>query len=276
MVSLFIHWSPSPEIISFGSFAIRWYGLLFASSFIFGYIILQRVFKKEGIPIKLLDELTTYMIIGTIVGARLGHVFFYEPAWYIAHPIKIFEVWEGGLASHGAGIGIILTLLIFSYVKKRPFLWVMDRIVIVVALSGFFIRMGNLMNSEIYGNVTSLPWGFYFDRSLIPEEGKLPRHPTQVYEALSYLLIFFYLLWYYYKKDGKPASGFLFGMFLILVFGVRFFIEFLKMPQVGFERGMALNMGQLLSIPFVMAGAVFIWCAFKRPNNREGDPAKEG
>jgi prolipoprotein diacylglyceryl transferase len=266
MTELFIHWSPSPEILSFGSFAIRWYGLLFACSFIFGYIILQRVFKKEGIPIKLLDELTTYMIIGTIVGARLGHVFFYEPEWYLAHPIKIFEVWEGGLASHGAAIGIILTLIIFSRVKKRPFLWVIDRIVIVVALSGFFIRMGNLMNSEIYGNVTSLPWGFYFERSLFPEEGKLPRHPTQIYEALSYLVIFVYLLWYYYKKDGKPAPGFIFGMFLILVFGVRFFIEFLKMPQVGFEKGMTLNMGQLLSIPFVLAGGVIVWLSLHRFN----------
>ncbi len=276
MLTSFIHWSPSPEILSFGNFAIRWYGLLFACSFIFGYIILQRVFKKEGIPIKLLDELTTYMIIGTIIGARLGHVFFYEPAWYLAHPIKIFEVWEGGLASHGAGIVIPITLIIFAYVKKRPFLWVIDRIVIVVALSGFFIRMGNLMNSEIYGNVTNLPWGFYFERSLIPEEGKMPRHPTQIYEALSYLLIFFYLIWYYYKKDGKPAPGFIFGMFLILVFGVRFFIEFLKMPQVGFEKGMALNMGQLLSVPFVIAGGVLVWLSLRHSKKTTSPEQKTG
>jgi len=263
MTNLFIHWNPSPEIFTLGSFAIRWYGLLFASSFIFGYIILQRIFKKEDIPIKLLDELTTYMIIGTIIGARLGHVFFYEPAWYLAHPIKILEVWEGGLASHGAAIGIILTLLIFSYIKKRSFIWVIDRIVIVVALSGFFIRVGNLMNSEIYGNVTNLPWGFYFVRSLVPADTAQPRHPTQIYEALSYLAIFVYLLYYYYKKDGKPAPGFLFGMFLILVFGIRFFIEFLKVPQVGFERGMTLNMGQLLSIPFVIAGSVIVYFSLK-------------
>jgi len=263
MTNLFIHWSPSPEIFTLGNFAIRWYGLLFASSFIFGYIILQRVFKKEDIPIKLLDELTTYMIIGTIIGARLGHVFFYEPAWYLAHPIKILEVWEGGLASHGAGIGIILTLLIFSYVKKRPFLWVIDRVVIVVALSGFFIRMGNLMNSEIYGNVTNLPWGFYFVRSLVPADATQPRHPTQIYEGLSYLAIFVYLIYHYYKKNGKPAPGFIFGMFLILVFGIRFFIEFLKVPQVGFEREMVINMGQLLSIPFVLAGGVFVYLSLK-------------
>jgi len=264
MVALFITWNPDPEIFTLGNFAIRWYGLLFASSFVFGYIILQRIFKKEGIPTKLLDDLTTYMIIGTIVGARLGHVFFYEPAWYLAHPIKILEVWEGGLASHGAGIGIILTLIIFSYVKKKPFLWVMDRIVIVVALSGFFIRMGNLMNSEIYGNVTTLPWGFYFIRSLVPADATQPRHPTQIYEALSYLAIFLFLINYYYRKNGTPPQGFLFGIFLILVFGIRFVIEFLKVPQVGFEQEMALNMGQILSIPFILAGCVIVYLSLRK------------
>lgn len=260
----FIVWSPSPEIFSIGSLAVRWYGLLFALSFFFGYIIMLRFFKKEGVPVKVLDELTTYMIIGTILGARLGHVFFYEPAWYLAHPIKILQIWEGGLASHGAGIGIIAALLIFSYVKKRPFLWVMDRIVIVVALAGFFIRMGNLMNSEIYGLPTTMPWGFKFVNSTTPEDGLVPRHPTQIYEGLSYLISFVVLLWYYYKKDGKPALGMLFGMFLVMIFGVRILIEFIKEPQVGFEEGLTLNMGQLLSIPFVIAGFVFIYLASKR------------
>jgi len=264
MVPLFITWSPSPEIFSFGSFAVRWYGLLFAGSFFFGYLIMQKFFKKEGVPIRLLDELTTYMIIGTIVGARLGHVFFYEPDWYLAHPMKILAVWEGGLASHGAGVGIVLALLVFSYVRKKPFLWVIDRIVIVVALSGFFIRMGNLMNSEIYGLPTHLPWGFLFINSTAPEEGLVPRHPTQIYEGISYLLIFFFLLWYYYKKEGKPAPGFLFGTFLILVFGIRFLIEFIKEPQVGFERNLTLNMGQLLSIPFVLAGIVLVYRALRK------------
>jgi len=269
MPPLFITWNPSPEIFSIANFAVRWYGLLFASSFVFGYIIMQQIFRKEGIPIKLLDSLTTYMIIGTVVGARLGHVLFYEPKWYLSHPVKILEIWEGGLASHGAAIGIILTLVIFSYIKKKPFLWVIDRIVIVVALSGFCIRMGNLMNSEIYGNVTAMPWGFYFVRSNIPAEALEPRHPTQIYEALSYFAIFLYLLWHYYHKNGKPASGFLFGMFLILVFGIRFFIEFLKVPQVSFERGMTLNMGQLLSIPFVIAGIVLVLRAKKLPAKPE-------
>jgi len=264
MAPLFITWDVSPDIFRFGGFAVRWYGLLFASSFFFGYLILQRIFKKENIPVKVLDELTTYMIIGTIVGARLGHVLFYEPVWYLSHPIKILEIWEGGLASHGAGIGIVLSLLVFSHVRKKPFFWVIDRIVIVVALSGFLIRMGNLMNSEIYGNITTLPWGFRFVRTIAAGEGLDPRHPTQVYEGFSYLLIFFFLWWYYYKKDGKPAPGFLFGMFLILVFGVRFLIEFVKTPQVGFEKGMALNMGQLLSIPFIIGGLVCIFLSFRQ------------
>ncbi|MFZ4521339.1 MAG: prolipoprotein diacylglyceryl transferase [Bacteroidales bacterium] len=261
---LSIFWNPSPEIFEFGGFAIRWYGLFFALSFFFGYLIMLKFFKKEGVPEKLLDELTTYMIIGTIVGARLGHVFFYEPEYYLAHPIKIFKVWEGGLASHGAAIGIITSILIFSYIRKKPFLWVIDRIVVVVALSGFMIRMGNLMNSEIYGLPTTLPWGFFFPRSTTPSDGLVARHPTQIYEGLSYLCIFLILWWYYYKKDGKPAPGFLFGLFMILVFGLRFVVEFIKEPQVGFESGLYLNMGQILSIPFVIAGITFIYLSSRK------------
>jgi phosphatidylglycerol:prolipoprotein diacylglycerol transferase len=260
----FIHWAPDPEIFRIGSVAIRWYGLLFALSFVFGYLILMRIFKKEEIPVKVLDTLTTYMVIATVVGARLGHCFFYEPGYYLHHPLKIFAVWEGGLASHGAAIGIITGMLLFSYYQKRPFLWVIDRIVIVVALSGFLIRTGNLMNSEIFGHQTSLPWGFFFERASDPAESLVPRHPTQIYEGLSYLAIFLFLWWYYYHKQGKPAPGFLFGMFLILVFGMRFLIEFLKEPQVGFEQNMALNMGQLLSIPFILAGILFVYLARRK------------
>ena len=264
MNTLYITWDVGPEIFRIGGFAIRWYGLLFASSFLFGYLILFRVFTKENIPIKYLDELTTYMVVGTVVGARLGHCLFYEPSYYLQHPIKILMVWEGGLASHGAAIGIIVTIMIYSYVRKLSFLWVMDRIVIVVALAGMLIRTGNLMNSEIYGKPTTLPWGFRFVRSLESGDSLVPRHPTQIYEGLCYLLIFVFLWGYYYKKDGKTAPGFLFGMFLILVFGFRFLIEFIKEPQVGFERGMLLDLGQLLSIPLVIAGIVFIYLSDKK------------
>jgi len=263
-LTLFITWNPDPEIFRIGSIAVRWYGVLFALGFVFGYIILQRMFRREGVPIKVLDSLTTYMIIGTLIGARLGHCLFYEPEYYLSHPLKIFAIWEGGLASHGAAIGIICTLIIFSIVKKRPFLWVIDRIVIIVALAGFLIRMGNLMNSEIFGHVTEFPWGFMFVNASDPLEATAARHPTQIYEGLSYLLIFFYLIWYYYRQEGKPEPGFLFGMFLILIFGIRFLIEFVKEPQVGFEDAMALNMGQLLSIPFVIAGILLVVRAKKK------------
>ncbi len=254
MILQFIQWNISPSIFSIGPVSVRWYGLLFAMSFVVGYFIMLRIFRKENIPEPLLDELSMYMLISTVVGARLGHVLFYEPASYFAHPLDIFKIWEGGLASHGAAIGIIFALYLFSRKTRQPFLWVIDRIVIVVALSGFFIRTGNLFNSEIYGNVTSLPWGFVFQH--VGE--KLPRHPTQIYEGLCYLGLFFFLLWYYFQKNGKPRPGFLFGMFLVVLFSFRLLIEFIKEPQVNFENSMALNMGQLLSIPFIVAGIVIL------------------
>jgi phosphatidylglycerol---prolipoprotein diacylglyceryl transferase len=258
MTLSFINWNVSPDILHIGGVVIRWYGLLFATGFFLGYIILTRVFKKESIPVKYLDELTTYMIVGTIIGARLGHCFFYEPAYYLQNPLKILMIWQGGLASHGAGIGIILAVLIYSRRNKFTFLWVMDRVVLVTALAGFLIRMGNLMNSEIFGVPTSLPWGFLFLRASNPADTMAPRHPTQLYEGLSYLMIFLYLWWYYYRKEGKPSQGYIFGFFLSAVFGMRFLIEFIKEPQEFFETTMALNLGQLLSIPFILFGIVLI------------------
>lgn len=254
---LFITWNVDPEIFRVGTFAVRWYGLLFALGFFLGYLILLKVFKKEDIPVKVLDELTTYMVIGTVIGARLGHCFFYEPSYYLQHPLRIFMVWEGGLASHGAGIAIVLAIWLFSYRKKLSFLWVMDRVVITVALAGLLIRTGNLMNSEIFGCKTDLSWGFQFIRV-----DNVVRHPTQLYEGLSYLAIFLFLWFYYYKKNGKPASGFLFGMFLTLVFGARFFIEYVKETQVASEDLLrmktGMDLGQLLSIPFVAGGIALI------------------
>lgn len=258
MLLTYIHWSVNPEIFP-GLLPVRWYGLLFASAFFFGYIVLIRIFKHEKLPVTLLDQLAMYVFIATIVGARFGHVLFYEPSYFLRDPVSIFKVWEGGLASHGAAIGILIAIWLFSRKNKKPYFWVLDRLVIVVALAGFFIRMGNLMNSEIYGEVTTMPWGFIFT-----SEDNLPRHPTQIYEGLSYLAIFGYLLWYYWKTDGKPRLGFIFGMFLILLFTVRFLIEFVKEPQVAFETNMILNMGQWLSIPFIIAGLVII---FSKPGS---------
>jgi len=261
MILNFVQWNVSPEIFPGTWLPVRWYGLLFAAAFVFGYLVLTRVFKHEKLPIKLLDQLATYTVIATVIGARLGHVMFYEPDYYLSNPLDIIKIWNGGLASHGAAIGILVGLWLFSRSVKKPYYWTLDRVVIVVALGGFFIRMGNLMNSEIYGNVTSLPWGFVFMGD--NNNDMLPHHPTQIYEGLSYLAIFALLHWIYWKNNGNPWPGFIFGLFLILLFGVRFFIEFVKEPQVAFENGMPLNMGQILSIPFIIAGLVII---FKKNN----------
>ena len=200
------------------------------------------------------------MAIGTIVGARLGHCLFYEPAYYLSNPIEILKIWRGGLASHGAAVGIITALYLFSKKTKRPTLYILDRVAITVALAGVLIRLGNLMNSEIYGTATSLPWGFIFVR----DGQTIPMHPTQIYEALSYLAGFIILYLIYQKSNAKPKPGLLFGIFLIITFGTRFLIEFIKQPQVGFEANMTLNMGQWLSIPLVIAGLYFIYYAFTK------------
>jgi len=255
MILSSITWNVDPEIFRIGSFAVRWYGLLFALGFVFGYIIMGKIFKWEKIPVKLLDTITTYMVVGTVVGARLGHCLFYEPAYYLSHPLKILMVWEGGLASHGAALGILFAIYLFTKKVNKPFLWVMDRIAIVVALAGFFIRMGNLMNSEIYGIETNLPWGFIFVRW----GETVPKHPTQIYEGLAYLLIFLLIFKIYLKQKSKLKHGFIFGIFLILLFSARFLIEFIKEPQVGFEANMVLNMGQILSIPFIFLGIYLLY-----------------
>jgi prolipoprotein diacylglyceryl transferase len=213
---------------------------------------------------EMLDELLIYIAVGTVVGARLGHCFFYEPRYFLQNPLEILKIWKGGLASHGAAIGILLALLFYVLKYKVSFLYLIDRIVIVVALGGAFIRTGNLFNSEIYGDPTDLPWGFMFVRDKLYDSvtGELlpvvPRHPTQIYEALSYLLIFAVLFIFYRKRYKKVRDGFIFGVFMIMLFTARFLIEFVKNDQVPFEAGMQLNMGQWLSLPFIFAGFVVI------------------
>jgi prolipoprotein diacylglyceryl transferase len=248
-----IFWNVSPEIFHVGPISVRWYGLLFALGFVVGYQLMTKFFIKEKRPLKDLEALTITMIIGTIVGARLGHCLFYDPAYYLANPLKILKVWEGGLASHGAAIGILIALM--YYVKKRPkytMLWVLDRVVIVVALAGCFIRVGNFFNSEIIGRAAEVPWAVVFAKVDL-----IPRHPAQLYEAFSYLIIFIYLYRSYFKFDGNIPAGRFFGLFLILVFGARFIIEFFKEYQSPFEQNLPLDMGQLLSIPFIIAGIYF-------------------
>jgi len=266
MVFEVITWNVDPEIFSIGSLSIRWYGLLFATAFLSGYIVFTRFLATERLTSEMLDQLLVYIAVGTIIGARLGHCFFYEPEYFLQNPLEILKIWKGGLASHGAAFGILLALWLYVRKYKLSFLWMIDRIVIVVALGGTFIRLGNLFNSEIYGGPTDLPWGFRFVRDKVydPNTGALlpavPSHPTQLYEAFSYLAIFFVLFLFYRKNYMKVRDGFIFGVFMILLFSARFLIEFVKNNQVAFEEGMKLNMGQWLSLPFILAGvAMILW-----------------
>ncbi|MBN2482207.1 MAG: prolipoprotein diacylglyceryl transferase [Bacteroidales bacterium] len=356
----YIIWNVRPQLIDFGNFEIRYYSLLFALGFVAGYIILSRIFKNKGLQPEIIDKLTIYMVISTIIGARLGHCLFYEFDYYSQHILEIFLPWQGtpgkdfrftgfqGLASHGAAVGILAGIYLFARKTKMSYLWVMDMIVMVTALAGAMIRTGNLMNSEIYGKPTNSNYGFVFTRDLTdlltdqyddrirhisyskiknvenkggyvpvemnitfarnvndeqivkqlgdyvlmddlsrynfdsnvkaPENDSInykferdirgfhftatilgmPRFPSQIYEASCYLLIFFLLLFVYYKYNERLREGFLFGLFLTLVFLSRFLIEFIKENQESFEDSLTLNMGQILSIPFVLIGIGFI------------------
>jgi phosphatidylglycerol---prolipoprotein diacylglyceryl transferase len=261
----FIHWNANPELFNLGPLSVRWYGLLFASGFLIGYYIGEKMLKSEKVPQKWIDSLFFYIIISTIVGARLGHVFFYGWEYYSQHPAEIFKVWHGGLASHGGALGIIIALLIHSkLITKRNVLWTIDRIVVPTALVGAFIRLGNLMNSEIYGIETTLPWGFIFERN----GETVPKHPTQIYEALAYFISFGILMYLYWRTRSKNKEGLLTGMFFILIFAARFFIEYIKEDQEAFEATMSLNMGQWLSVPFVLAGIFLVFRALKLPEKK--------
>lgn len=369
----YIIWSPNPDIIDIGPLVIRWYGLLFALGFIIGQQIIYYIFKKEGKPEKDVETITIYMVIATIIGARLGHVLFYEPAQYLSDPIKILKIWEGGLASHGAAIGILTAIYLYSNyyinisfkefkIRKRKrqgqgFLWVVDKIVIVVALAGALIRLGNFINSEIIGvetnsnngvvfgwdaeriferevfiqdvefskpasdslkaslpNATLMTMTFVerdFDendvRNFIEEEVKnkinsdpyasqhikapqemqydlakergsyvatvvlqgIPRHPAQLYESFSSLLIFVLLFLYWRKTYRTLPDGRIFGIFLVVLFGLRFVYEFFKESQVAFEDELPLNMGQWLSIPLVIAGVIILVWTGKRKKKEQ-------
>ena len=258
----FIHWNVNPQIFHLGFLSVRWYGLLFAIGFLLGYYQGERMWKFEKIDPKWLESLFVYLIVATIIGARLGHVFFYGWDYYSQHPMEIIKIWHGGLASHGGAIGIIIALLIWSKkVSKRSVLWVLDRVVVPTALVGAMIRLGNLMNSEIYGVQTHLPWGIIFERN----GETVPKHPTQIYESLSYLATYGIMMYLYWKTNARKKEGLIVGVFFVLVFTARFLIEFIKEPQEAFEVHMTLNMGQLLSIPFIIGGIILIIRALKRP-----------
>ena len=265
MILNYIHWNLDPEIINIFGISIRYYGLLFVSGLILCIYILGWIYKRENIPSKNLEKLSIYGMIGILVGARLGHCLFYEPDYYLSHPLEMILpikfLTEGGikfigyqgLASHGGGLGLIIVLIFYSRKTKSSLVDTIDLIAVVTPLAGGFIRLANLMNSEIIGMATTKPWGFIFERV-----DSIPRHPAQLYEALTYFLIFGITITLYKTKREYLKNGFFFGLTLVLIFTARFFIEFIKERQVSFEDNMQLDMGQILSIPYILVGIGFI------------------
>lgn len=266
-----IYWNIDPEIFRIGGFALRYYSLFFVLAFYLSYRILSNVYNKEKISLDLLNSLTVYIFLGTLIGARLGQVFFYEFSYYKDHILEIilpfrYDTISGfeftgyqGLASHGGAIGIFTAIFFYCKKYKEVFLQVADKLAIVVPLAGFFIRIGNLFNSEIIGKPFNGVWAFVFARV-----DDIPRHPSQLYEALGYLVVFVLMWWLYTTKAQQLKSGFLFGLFLVSIFSIRFIMEFFKENQETFENAMPLNMGQILSIPMVLIGLYFITRTFKR------------
>ena len=261
MTSTLAHivWDIEPEIFSIGSFGLRYYSLCWLLAFAASYFFMYKVFMREGKSQELLDKLTIYIFVGTLLGARLGHCLFYDFAYYKDHILEIFIPFQHvngqwqmtgftGLASHGGAIGILTALWLFARNTKMDFIWITDRLVLVVPIACFFIRLGNFFNSEIIGHPTNVPWAIIFQ-----QVDSIPRHPGQLYEAIAYL-ISFGIMWSMYQKNQNPKPGKLFGTLLILLFGSRLVLEYFKIDQVAFEQGMALNMGQILSIPFILVG----------------------
>lgn len=271
MLSLLsVIWNPDPVAFSLGSIEVRWYGIIYATGFLFAIWLLGKMLKSEGCPDEWADKIFIYTVIATIVGSRLGHVFFYDWDYYKDHIGEIFQIWKGGLASHGGAIAIIFTVwLLAKYLCKRSFCWLADRMFVVCCSVAVLIRLGNLMNSEIYGCVTDLPWGFKFVRDYpgVPIDRIPVCHPTQIYESLAYLVLFGILMWMYWRTDARKREGLIMGTGFAVMFIMRFLIEFIKNDQSEFEAGMIINMGQILSIPMILFGLYFIIRAFVRPKS---------
>ena len=272
-------WNFDPVFVTIGSFEIRYYGLMWALAILIGAKFFDNFCKREGLPSRVAESVFLYGTLATVLGARLGHCLFYDPMEYLRQPWTIITGFrEGGMASHGAAIGLLIGLWLFSRKNRLPYIWSLDRIMIPVGIGGAIVRLGNLFNSEIFGEATDLPWGFRFVRShtWIERFGaeNLAVHPTQIYEALCYLATFGLLCWLYYRKDlARRRPGVLFGIGLIGIFLTRFLIEFIKLEQEQFEEGWLLDMGQWLSIPFVVLGIWMIWRGMTRPETK---PAPAG
>lgn len=277
---LAIRWDVTPELID-GWSTPNLYGLLFVTGLILGYFVIKRMFRKEGIPDDKLDKLVFYVVIATIVGARLGHVFFYDWPAYKSNPIDIIKVWEGGLASHGGAIALVIVLMYYAKkIVNKPYMWIFDRIAAPIAIAGTFIRLGNLANSEIVGVPTNLPWAFefihYYNEDINAFD-PTPRHPAQLYEAIMYLIIFGILMYMFWKRSAWKQPGLVFGAFLILLFGGRFFVEYVKVGQTVADNQLAIdtsiNTGQWLSVPFVLAGiGILVWSFLNKSKNQTESP----
>lgn len=265
MIITYIHWNPDPEIINIFGISLRYYGLLFVSGLILSVLILGWIYKRENIPSTHLEKLSIYSMIGILAGARLGHCLFYEPAYYLSHPLEMILpvtfppdggvkfIGYQGLASHGGALGLLIAIYLYSRKTKHAMIDTIDLIAVVAALGSAFIRLANFMNSEIIGTPTTKPWGVIFERV-----DNVPRHPAQLYEAIAYFIIFAVMMMLYYKMRDKLKNGFFFGLVLVLIFTARFIIEFVKENQVDFENSMTFNMGQLLSLPYIVVGVGFM------------------
>ncbi|MBO4645663.1 MAG: prolipoprotein diacylglyceryl transferase [Bacteroidales bacterium] len=263
----FVTWTADPIAFSLGNLQVRWYGILLATGFVLAYFTLQKIFQKENISQKTLDKFAIWTIIWCIIGLRLGHFLFYEPEYLVQHPLQVLlpfdEEWKfigyGGLASHGGALAMLLWVIYFCYTRKMNFFWLLDRLCIAVPIAAAFVRCGNLMNHEIVGSVTDVPWAFNFIHGGVDADGSpiagTYRHPSQLYESLVYLSLYISLVIYYFKfAKGKVPPGRAAGIMITVIFVARFFIEFLKADQVAKEAGMSLNIGQWLSIPFALIG----------------------
>lgn len=265
----FITWNVDPILFSLGPVEIRWYGLFYAIGFLVAITVIDKVFKHDGAPAGWTDSVFIWMVVACIVGARLGHVFFYDWDYYSQNLSEIPKVWHGGLASHGGAIAVVLTTWLLSvFMTKQKIWWLGDRIFVGAPFLAIMIRLGNLMNSEIYGHPTDMPWAFLFVRGreqFFDQAGNLlPCHPTQLYEALAYALTFALVMWVYWKKDGGKYYGLLSGIGFLGIFVTRQIIEFFKNDQSAFEADMLFNMGQLLSVPFIILGVFLVVRALKR------------
>ncbi len=270
-MNLAINWNFNPQLFS-GMPTPNWYGLLFVGGMMLGFVVIRKMFRKEEIPDAQLDKLLIYVVIATLLGARLGHVFFYDWHIYKNDLLSIFKIWEGGLASHGGAIALLIALWMYNrIVTKKHILWIFDKVSAPIALAAAFIRLGNLANGEIVGHETKVPWAFKFARNDWSEAdgpvnwAMIPaRHPSQLYEAIAYLIIFAILLFVYWKKQWYLVAGKVFGLFLILVFGIRFVLEYYKEGQTDRDEIYAINTGQMLSVPFVILGLILLYLAFRK------------